>query len=41
MNTVFVFGLKGEAIEDLATAAGSYEMRKWAVRHGRHWSLFI
>ncbi|WP_255462061.1 hypothetical protein [Pseudalkalibacillus hwajinpoensis] len=23
MNTVFVFGLKGEAIEDLATAAGS------------------
>ncbi|WP_255648192.1 hypothetical protein [Pseudalkalibacillus hwajinpoensis] len=40
MNTVFVFGLKGEAIEDLATAVGQ-EKRKWAVRHGRHWSLFI
>ncbi|WP_273852561.1 hypothetical protein [Guptibacillus spartinae] len=34
MNTVFVFGLKGEAIEDLATAARSLEKRRRAVRNG-------
>ncbi|MGA9289813.1 MAG: hypothetical protein WBV93_15880 [Anaerobacillus sp.] len=32
MNTVFVFGLKGEAIEDLATEAGSHE--KWRRAFG-------
>ncbi|WP_255648193.1 hypothetical protein [Pseudalkalibacillus hwajinpoensis] len=40
MNTVFVFGLKGEAIEDLATAAGQ-EKRKWPVRSDKRWSPSI
>jgi hypothetical protein len=33
MNTVLVFGLKGEAIEDLATAA-RHEKRRRAFRNG-------
>ncbi len=38
MNTLFVFGLKGEVTEGLGTAAG-HEKRKWAFRVDKRWSL--
>ncbi|WP_165999598.1 hypothetical protein [Bacillus sp. Cs-700] len=41
MNTVFVFGLKGEAIEDLATAAGSLEKRRRAFRNEDIGTLYL
>ena len=34
MNTLFVFRLKGEVTESLATAAGSIEKRRRAFRNG-------
>ena len=41
MNTVFVFGLKGEAIEDLATVAGSHEKHRRAFRNGDIGTLYL